>query len=292
LLGGRVTEGKGLSIGYFAQQEMDVLHEKSNALEHMVRLARTLGVDAREQELRSFLGQFRFEGDMAHQSVGTMSGGEKARLVLAMIVWQKPNLLLLDEPTNHLDLTTREALAMALNEYEGTVMLVSHDRALLRSVCDEFWWVEGGQVAPFDGDLEDYQKRVLELARAANAPKSIAKEVQGTPASSQKVVKTAPEASFGAPSKEQRKLDAQRRAAVSEKTKPWRQEIEKIDQAMTALGTEKTELEELLIRLTDGADIAMAGKRLKQIAEEITDHENRWLDLSERVERAQAELAA
>ncbi len=102
---------------------------------------------------------------MVTQAVGTLSGGEKARLVLAMLVWQRPNLLLLDEPTNHLDLTTREALSMALNEFEGTVMLVSHDRALLREVCDEFWLVAGGVVKPFDGDLDDYQKWLLEQSR-------------------------------------------------------------------------------------------------------------------------------
>src|SRR4029079_8862213 len=99
------------------------------------------------------------------QAVGTMSGGEKARLVLAMMVWQRPNLLLLDEPTNHLDLATREALSMALNEFEGTVMLVSHDRALLRAVCDEFWLVGRGKVSPFDGDLDDYQKYLLDESK-------------------------------------------------------------------------------------------------------------------------------
>jgi ATP-binding cassette subfamily F protein 3 len=102
---------------------------------------------------------------MVKQPVGTMSGGEKARLVLCMIVWQRPNLLLLDEPTNHLDLATREALSVALNEFEGTVMLVSHDRALLRAVCDEFWLVSRGGLTPFDGDLEDYQRYLLEEAK-------------------------------------------------------------------------------------------------------------------------------
>jgi ATP-binding cassette subfamily F protein 3 len=128
-LGGTVTEGKGLNIGYFAQQELDVLRPQDTPLEHMTRLARERGPNSgesgREQDLRNFLGTFNFSGDMVAQTVGTMSGGEKARLVLAMIVWQRPNLLLLDEPTNHLDLATREALAMALNEFEGTVMLVS-----------------------------------------------------------------------------------------------------------------------------------------------------------------------
>src|SRR5947207_8108645 len=157
-LAGTITEGKGLAIGYFAQQEMDVLRPDDSPLNHMIRLACEVSPHAREQELRNFLGQFRFEGDMVNQRVGTLSGGEKARLVLAMLVWQRPNLLLLDEPTNHLDLDTREALSMALNEFEGTVMLVSHDRALLREVCDEFWLVAGGAVRPFDGYVGDYQR--------------------------------------------------------------------------------------------------------------------------------------
>src|SRR5690606_1905945 len=151
-LAGSITEGKGLSIGYFAQQELDVLQLDDGPLMHLVRVARDIGPAGREQELRDFLGSFRFTGEMVNQPVGSLSGGEKARLVLAMLVWQRPNLLLLDEPTNHLDLTTREALSMALNEFEGTVMLVSHDRALLRAVCDEFWLVTKGGVQPFDGD--------------------------------------------------------------------------------------------------------------------------------------------
>ncbi|CAI07745.1 probable ATP-binding ABC transporter protein [Aromatoleum aromaticum EbN1] len=172
VLGGEITEGKGLNIGYFAQQELDVLRPQDTPLEHMVRLAKeTLAsgrsgwIAAREQDLRNFLGTFNFSGDMVKQAVGTMSGGEKARLVLCMIVWQRPNLLLLDEPTNHLDLATREALSVALNEFEGTVMLVSHDRALLRAVCDEFWLVARGGVEPFDGDLDDYQRYLLDEAR-------------------------------------------------------------------------------------------------------------------------------
>jgi ATP-binding cassette subfamily F protein 3 len=195
-IGGEVTEGRGLNIGYFAQQELDVLRPADNPLEHMIKLAKDLGAASklagqatREQDLRSFLGTFNFGGDMVKQAVGSMSGGEKARLVLCMIVWQRPNLLLLDEPTNHLDLATREALAMALNEFEGTVMLVSHDRALLRSVCDEFWMVSRGGVEPFDGDLDDYQRYLLDEAKrqreavkeasgaAAKAAKKAAKAV-------------------------------------------------------------------------------------------------------------------
>ncbi|MEI7444284.1 MAG: ATP-binding cassette domain-containing protein [Burkholderiales bacterium] len=170
-LGGEVVEGKGLSIGYFAQHELDVLRPDADPLQHMVRLARETGAASGtgEQALRAFLGGFNFGADMVRQPVGTMSGGEKARLVLAMMVWQRPNLLLLDEPTNHLDLVTREALAMALNRFEGTLMLVSHDRALLRSVCDEFWLVGHGRVGPFDGDLDDYQAYLLEEARRRRA---------------------------------------------------------------------------------------------------------------------------
>ncbi|GJH29796.1 ABC-F family ATP-binding cassette domain-containing protein [Caballeronia novacaledonica] len=171
-IAGEISEGKGLNIGYFAQQELDVLRPLDTPMEHMIRLAkdtpahmRAPGQSGTEQSLRTFLGTFSFSGDMVHQAVGTMSGGEKARLVLCMIVWQRPNLLLLDEPTNHLDLATREALGMALNEFEGTVMLVSHDRSLLRAVCDEFWLVTKGGVEPFDGDLDDYQQFLRDEAR-------------------------------------------------------------------------------------------------------------------------------
>lgn len=171
-IAGDIVTGKGLNIGYFSQQELDVLRPAENPLEHMIRLVRDTpasvrpsAVDCREQGLRNFLGTFNFSGDMVKQAVGSMSGGEKARLVLCMIVWQRPNLLLLDEPTNHLDLATREALSVALNDFEGSVMLVSHDRALLRSVCDEFWLVSRGGVEDFSGDLEDYQVYLLEEAK-------------------------------------------------------------------------------------------------------------------------------
>ena len=171
-IAGEISEGKSLNIGYFAQQELDVLRPLDTPMEHMIRLAkdtpanmRAPGQSGTEQSLRTFLGTFNFSGNMVHQAVGTMSGGEKARLVLCMIVWQRPNLLLLDEPTNHLDLATREALGMALNEFEGTVMLVSHDRSLLRAVCDEFWLVTKGGVEPFDGDLDDYQQFLRDEAR-------------------------------------------------------------------------------------------------------------------------------
>ncbi|MEC5388310.1 ATP-binding cassette domain-containing protein [Uliginosibacterium sp. H3] len=186
-ISGEITRGKGLTIGYFAQQELDVLRPEDTPLEHMIRLvketpvnARPAGMDWREQGLRNFLGTFNFGGDMIHQAVGSMSGGEKARLVLCMIVWQRPNLLLLDEPTNHLDLSTREALSVALNEFEGTVMLVSHDRALLRAVCDEFLLVADGTIKPFDGDLDDYQVYLLDQAKRAREAASAAQKKAAT----------------------------------------------------------------------------------------------------------------
>ncbi|MFM9971366.1 MAG: ABC-F family ATP-binding cassette domain-containing protein [Burkholderiales bacterium] len=186
-ISGEVTEGKGLTIGYFAQQELDVLQPDDTPMEHMIALAKAViasnrggWVNAREQDLRNFLGTFNFSGDMVKQTVGSMSGGEKARLVLCMIVWQRPNLLLLDEPTNHLDLATREALSVALNEFEGTVMLVSHDRALLRAVCDEFWLVSRGGVTSFDGDLEDYQKYLLDEAKRGKETASMPQKPEAT----------------------------------------------------------------------------------------------------------------
>ena len=282
-LAGTLTEGKGLNIGYFAQQELDVLRAQDNPLEHMVRLARELGLQsteaAREQELRNFLGSFNFSGDMVQQSVGTMSGGEKARLVLAMIVWQKPNLLLLDEPTNHLDLATREALAMALNEFEGTVMLVSHDRALLRSVCDEFWLVGRSKVEPFDGDLDDYQRYLLEESRRL-------RELARAQAQSAAPADVAPRLS-GA---EQRKLEAARRQQQAAQTRPLKKELEKIEQRMAAIEPEKTGLEARLSTPLSPADIAEAGRRLKALGEELEQLEERWLELSEQLQALQLTL--
>jgi ATP-binding cassette subfamily F protein 3 len=285
-LGGTITEGKGLNIGYFAQQELDVLRPQDTPLEHMFRLARELGASSgepgREQDLRNFLGTFNFTGDMVKQAVGTMSGGEKARLVLAMIVWQRPNLLLLDEPTNHLDLATREALSMALNEFEGTVMLVSHDRALLRAVCDEFWLVGRGGIAPFDGDLDDYQrylldeaKRLREVARqdaaAADVPK-VPREKKEKPAAAPAQASATPQ--------EQRKQDAQQRQQLATRLKPLKRELEQAEQRMARLHDEQAGLEARLATALPPVEIAQAGQRLKAVTGELRDLEERWLALS------------
>ena len=267
--GGILTEGRGLTIGYFAQQELDVLTASATPMEHMIRLAKaaiasgkTQGRDMREQNLRTYLGTFNFSGDQVMQQVGTMSGGEKARLVLAMIVWQRPNLLLLDEPTNHLDLATREALAMALNEFEGTVMLVSHDRALLRSVCDSFWLVTRGGVSDFDGDLDDYQQFLLDEAKRqreeAAAPKVSA--AQAAP-------KTKP---------------------ASNRQKGLQRDLDKLDQHIQRLQKNKSDQEAALSGTTDASAIAEAGRKLQAIQEELDALEIRWLALAEDIEAYKA----
>jgi ATP-binding cassette subfamily F protein 3 len=273
-LEGELTEGRGLSIGYFAQQELDVLNPSDNPLEHMIGLVKKLtsenrlsGQATREQDLRGFLGMFNFGGDMIFQRVGSMSGGEKARLVLCMIVWQRPNLLLLDEPTNHLDLATREALAMALNEFEGTVMLVSHDRALLRSVCDEFWMVSKGGIKPFDGDLEDYQRYLLEEAKLARenakqlsltgiiqneiSKKSLAKSAQVTPSDHKKLVR----------------------------------QLEQLEEKMAKLKQKEHQLQELLVSQTHIDEITQTSAIIGNTTIELAKIEEQWLTLSEQLEQ-------
>jgi ATP-binding cassette subfamily F protein 3 len=177
-LGGEATMNKGLVVGYFAQHQVEMLREDQSPLWHLLRLA----PDTREQELRNYLGSFNFPGDMATGTIEHFSGGEKARLALALIVWLRPNLLLLDEPTNHLDLETREALAVALAQFEGTLVLVSHDRHLLRATTEQLLIVADGAVTPFDGDLDDYRESLLER-EAKPAPPPKAKPVKLRPAS-------------------------------------------------------------------------------------------------------------
>ncbi len=271
-IGGEVTEGRGLNIGYFAQQELDVLRPADTPLEHMIRLVKDMtaegriaGQATREQDLRSFLGTFNFGGDMVKQAVGSMSGGEKARLVLCMIVWQRPNLLLLDEPTNHLDLATREALAMALNEFEGTVMLVSHDRALLRSVCDEFWMVSRGGVAPFDGDLDDYQRYLLDEAKRQ---REAIKEAQNQL------------------NKQQAKAAAKpaKVAASPDERRKWTSEIARLDERIATLSGEGAALEGKLSQSPLPHEIAELGKRLKSVNDELKKLEDQWLAATDALE--------
>ena len=269
-INGEITEGKGLNIGYFAQQELDVLRPADNPLDHMIALAKKVAADgklagqaSREQDLRSFLGQFNFGGDMVKQSVGSMSGGEKARLVLCMMVWQRPNLLLLDEPTNHLDLATREALSMALNEFEGTVMLVSHDRALLRAVCDEFWLVSKGGIAPFDGDLDDYQQFLLDEAKRM---KALAQA-------------------------EQAQLQQKALAAVAKPSPPKtptqgsHKKQQRLESDMQTLEQEKEQLTQAMSLTTASTELAKLGSQLKNTEDKLSQLEAQWLELLETSEK-------
>ena len=287
-LGGEIIEGKGLVIGYFAQQELDVLRLDEGPLAHMVRLAKDIGPMAREQELRDFLGNFRFVGEMVHQAVGSLSGGEKARLVLAMLVWQRPNLLLLDEPTNHLDLQTREALSMALNEYEGTVMLVSHDRALLREVCDEFWLVTGGAVKPFDGDLDDYQQWLLEQsresARAAKAARGEAAAPVPAPAKAETSVATT-----GAGKRDDRKAAAAARQKLADRAKPLRTELAQLEKRMAEATARRDRLTAALSQpALAPAERSEQGRQLRQVGDEIEALETRWLELGAQIDAISA----
>ena len=270
---GEITEGKGLNIGYFAQQELDVLQPADNPLDHMIALSKRLtqnglltGQATREQDLRSFLGQFNFSGDMVKQTVGSMSGGEKARLVLCMLVWQRPNLLLLDEPTNHLDLATREALSVALNEFEGTVMLVSHDRALLRAVCDEFWMVSRGGISPFDGDLDDYQRFLLDEAKRLKT-----------------LAAATPSPSLKPPDKTAEKQRMPKSQTPS--LKNLQKELLQVETKMQSLETQRDELHAQLVGANlSVSDLAKNGKSLKQIEEELPLLEAQWLMLTEQLE--------
>jgi len=217
--------------------------------------------------------------------------------VLAMLVWQRPNLLLLDEPTNHLDLDTREALSMALNEFEGSLMLVSHDRALLREVCDEFWLVADGGVRPFDGDLDDYQKYLLDTARAqAKALRdanSAGKKAAAAPAPV--VAKPVASVSTSAPapsapaSRDDRKADAQARQGKSDELKPLRKELNRVDNRLGVLFADRTAIEASFASgsLTP-AQLADNGKKLKALGEEISLLEGQWLELSTQVDELSA----
>ncbi len=276
-LSGEIIEGKGLAIGYFAQQELDVLRPQDTPLEHMIRLVKDTtargalsGQATREQDLRTFLGSFNFTGDQVKQAVGTMSGGEKARLVLCMLVWQRPNLLLMDEPTNHLDLATREALSVALNEFEGTVMLVSHDRALLRAVCDEFWLVSRGGITPFDGDLDDYQRYLLDEARRQ---REALKEAASAAAPSS----GAPEVVAPAPVRPPRENNRMRQ---------MRKELEQCEARIAVLTQEKATIEDRLGGQPPLAQIHELGQRLTAVQRELDQLEEQWLNLSSGLEAA------
>jgi len=268
-LSGTRTEAQELRIGYFAQHQLEQLRGDDTPLNHVQRL----DPKAREQELRDFLGGFGFHGDQADAPIAPFSGGEKARLVLALLVYQRPNLLLLDEPTNHLDLEMRHALTLALQDYEGAMVVVSHDRHLLRSVTDRLLLVADGKVQNYDGDLDDYRQWLSERRRQTEGSGDDAVAAEHSAAAR----------------KEKRRLDAEQR----QKLQPLRKELQKLETQMEKLNKHKAELEQ---QLADPAVYEAASKdRLKdlllqqaQVDRELGGVEERWLTLSEELEAAQA----
>ncbi len=273
LMAGELRRGQGLEIGYFAQHQLDQLRLDETPLEHMRRLA----PDTREQELRDYLGTYRFSGDLATSPVKPMSGGEKARLALALIAWKKPNLLVLDEPTNHLDMETREALTMALSTFEGAVLLVSHDRHLLRAVTDQLWLVHNGLVKPYDGDLDDYAKLVLEHRRTTAQQARMEREGE-KPAQQPSVNK-----------KEARRLEAQERQRIAELRKPLKKELDAVEKSLARASEALRALDAKLAdpEFYNGSDQDLVAKTLREhgeLAPKVEALETRWLELSEAIE--------
>ncbi len=266
-LSGELTPAQELRIGYFAQHQLEILDPQASPVQHLARL----DPKASEQTLRDYLGGFGFNNDMALSPVAPFSGGEKARLVLAMLVYQRPNLLLLDEPTNHLDLEMRHALAMALQDYEGALVVVSHDRHLLRSVTDALLLVDRGRVSEFEGDLEDYRRWLGEQQREESAPEARGGENSATAR------------------KERKRLEAEQR----QRLQPLRKELQTLEKELDKLQTHKKELEQ---QLADPGLYSESNKdELKSLLQEkgkidqaLADTEERWLLLSEELEQAGA----
>ena len=280
-LNGVMQTGKGLSIGYFAQHQVEMLRHDESPLWHLAHIA----PDVREQELRNFLGGFNFPGTMVTSPIKPFSGGEKARLALAMIVWQRPNLLLLDEPTNHLDLETREALTDALAQFEGTLLVVSHDRHLLRATTDQFIIVADGKLMPFDGDLDDYKdwlfKNKLEKTAPVTPEKTKAKEADLPQAKPVPAVKI--------DDKEQRKRDADERQRLANLRKPIETRIKRLEEQIAKLNLKKKEID---TQLADADIYSDANKeKLKTLLldqayllKELEQTEADWLEQQEFLE--------
>ncbi|EJM01825.1 ATPase component of ABC transporters with duplicated ATPase domain [Pseudomonas sp. GM102] len=270
-LAGRLTRGENTVVGYFAQHQLDSLDSKASPLLHLQRLAPT----EREQTLRDFLGGFDFRGARIDEPVLNFSGGEKARLALALIAWDRPNLLLLDEPTNHLDLEMRLALTMALQEFSGAVLVVSHDRHLLKSTTDNFYLVADGKVEEFDGDLEDYARWLVEY-RQRNAP------VSNTPVN---------------PDKTDKKAQRQAAAALRQQLAPHKREADKLEAELGKLHEKLAKIDTSLgdsdiyepMRKNDLRDLLAEQAKLKVREAEL---EEAWMEALELLESMQAELEA
>lgn len=268
---GTVRDGQGLQIGYFAQHQLEALDPEESPLEVMKRKAPL----EREQVLRDHLGKFRFSGDKVDTKIGVLSGGEKARLALSLIVWDKPNLIVLDEPTNHLDMATREALTVALSSFEGTLLLVSHDRHLLRSVCDKLILVHDGVVAEYDGDLDDYAAFVLQQRKLSQA--------SDKPAADQT------DAGSSVNRKEQRKLEAMERNRIAALKKPLLAKLAKVEKEMNRVDEELKSLDEQLAdttwyEKTPAAEVADVTRRRGEAATALEELEAQWLEISEEIE--------
>ncbi|MGF1888811.1 ABC transporter ATP-binding protein [Photobacterium profundum] len=273
---GDLTYSQGVKIGYFAQHQLETLRLDDTPLQHLARLA----PQSTEQQLRDYLGSFGFNGEKALDKVGPFSGGEKARLVLALLVWQRPNLLLLDEPTNHLDLDMRQALTFALQSYEGAMVIVSHDRYLLRATTDDLYLVHDRQVTPFDGDLSDYHKWLTEQQRNERRELQAAK----------------PEVSkenSAASRKEQKRLEAELR----KQTAPLRKKITQLDKQMEKLSADIADAEEKLADSTiyEADNKVLLHEQLKRQGDAkstLEDVEMEWMDLQEELESMEAALNA
>lgn len=270
--GGDLTYSQGVKIGYFAQHQLETLHPEETPLQHMMQIA----PDKNELELRNYLGSFGFQGDKALEKVAPFSGGEKARLVLALIVWQKPNLLLLDEPTNHLDLDMREALTLALQTFEGAMVIVSHDRYLLRATTDDLYLVHDRQVAPFDGDLNDYYKWLTEQQKQERRDAQDALPEKSTTNSA-------------AAKKEQKRREAEFR----KQTAPLRKTLTKLEEKMDKLGKALSDAE---VQLSDNSLYEAENKaKLNQVLAtqasckaELEEVEMEWMAGQEQLEQMEA----
>ena len=273
--------GKGLAIGYFAQHQVEMLRHEESPLWHLGHIAPTV----REQELRNFLGSFNFNGAMVTSKIAPFSGGEKARLALALIVWQRPNLLLLDEPTNHLDLETREALTMALAQFEGTLVVVSHDRHLLRATTDQFIIVADGKLQPFDGDLDDY-KDWLFKTKLATKTNAIGTPLPKVTIQSASVI--AP--GSAADKKDQKRADADERQKLAVRKKPIENKLKKLEEQIAKRTAQKAVVDE---RLSHPEIYDTANKKeLKTLmtdqsfyAKEIAQLEAEWMAQQEALEQ-------
>jgi ATP-binding cassette, subfamily F, member 3 len=264
---GKRVEGKDLKVGYFAQHQLEQLRLDESPLEHMQKL----DPETREQEHRNYLGGFDFKGDMASSPCGPFSGGEKSRLALALLIWTRPNLLLLDEPTNHLDLEMRHALTVALQDYQGGVVIVSHDRAMLRATCDKFMLVAHGKAEVFDGDLDDYKDWL-------NAQKLADKQS----------LESNKEAPVGSNKVERAQSKADRQARIAER-RPLLKETEQIETNMAKWEQDKTALDHKLADpdLYTQSDKSILQDFLKHQAEltqQLETAEMRWLELQEMLE--------